>query len=251
MRGTRLEEGRRAAPAFGVALVLVTLAAGCAPRPLLERAVRARGGPLQSFVRASDVDVQAGFPGAWQWRMAFLSPDRYAWSIVTTTGVDHYLFDGRVVRAFVAGRQVAADTAQSAPLRTQARFIAVTCLDPSVVSAATVAPIPASDLPSGVASGVSVVLRDGARYRLGFDDRSLLVWATGPFDLPQIGRGDLTVRYADYRRVRGLLVPFEIRYELGGRLLALEHVARFCPDDPALSAASFESPERLPACDAS
>ena len=232
-------------------MLAASLVVGCAPCPLLARAVHARGGALHSFVRASNVDVQAGFPGAWQWRMAFLSPDRYGWSIVTTTGVDHYLFDGRVVRAFVAGGEVAADAAQGAPLRTQARFVAVTTLDAEVVAGATVAPLPASELPPGVSAGVSVAFRDdGSRYRLGFDDRALLVWATGPFDVPQVGRGELTVRYDDYRRVRGLLLPFQFSYELGARRLAVERVTHVCPNDPALSAASFESPERLPACGA-
>jgi len=222
--------------------------AACTPRPLLERAIHARGGALRSFVRASDVDVEAMFPGAWQWRMAFLAPDRYAWSIVTTGGVDHYLFDGQLVRAFVGGRLVASDAAPGSPLRTQARFIAVTNLD--LGAGASVLPLPASELPSGVAAGLSVVLGDGSRYRLGFDDRNLLVWATGPFEVPQIGRGELTARYDDFRRVGRLLLPFRIRYDLDGRELAVERVVRLCPDDPAVVPASFESPERLPACNA-
>src|SRR5262245_6859534 len=226
-------------------LTILAVAASCTPRPLLERAIDARGGALRSFVRASDVDVEAMFPGAWQWRMAYLAPDRYAWSIVTTGGVDHYLFDGQVVRAFVGGRLVASNATPGSPLRTQARFIAVTNLD--LGAGASVVPLPASEVPSGVASGLAVVLA-GARYRLGFDDRDLLVWATGPFQVPQIGRGELTARYDDFRRVGRLLLPFRIRYDLDGRSLAVERVARLCPDDPALVPASFESPERLPAC---
>jgi hypothetical protein len=232
-------------------LALLGMSAGCAPRSTLERAVRARGGGLTSFVRASDVDVAAEFPGAWQWRMAFLAPDRYAWSIVTAAGVDHYLFDGRVMRAFIGGRQVAADAARTAPLRTQVRFIAVTSLDPGTLAGATVTPLAPSELPAGVVDGLAVVLPDdGTRYRLGFDERGLLAWATGPFDVPPVGRGDLSARYRDYRRVRGLLLPFEIAYQLDGRALAVERVVGMCPNDPALTPASFESPERLPACDA-
>jgi hypothetical protein len=227
----------------------VAVAASCTPRPLLERAIHARGGPLRSFVRASEVDVEAMFPGAWQWRMAYLAPDRYAWSIVTTGGVDHYLFDGQVVRTFVGGRLVASDAGPESPLRTQARFIATTNLD--LDAGASVVTLPATELPSGVAAGLLVVLAgDGSRYRRGFDDRALLVWAIGPFEVPQIGRGELTARYDDFRRVGGLLLPFRIQYELGGRPLAVERVARLCPDDPALVPASFESPARLPSCDA-
>jgi hypothetical protein len=209
--------------------------------------VQARGGPLRSFVRVSEADVEAGFPGAWQWRMAFLAPDRYAWSIVTTTGVDHYVFDGRTVHAFVGGREVAADVTRDAPLRLQARFIAVTSLD--LAPGATVVPLPRRDLPPGVAEAVSVIMPDdGSRYRLGFDDRGLLAWASGPFDVPQAGRRELTARYDDYRRVRGLLLPFRITYELGARRLAVERVTHVCPNDPALTPASFDAPERLPTC---
>jgi hypothetical protein len=239
----------RGTPAARVILVaLGVLATGCAPRPLLERAVRARGGPLRSFVRVSEADVQAGFPGAWQWRMAFLAPDRYAWSIVTTTGMDHYIFDGRAVHAFVGGREVASNAARDAPLRLQARFIAITSLD--LAAGATVVPLAPADRPPGVDEAVSVTMPDdGTRYRLGFDDRGLLVWATGPFDVPQAGRGELTARYDDYRRVQGLLLPFRITYALGPRPLAVEHVTHACPNDPALTPASFAAPERLPACD--
>src|SRR5262245_24062168 len=82
-------------------LLLATLAAaalGCAPRPLLERAIRARGGPLGSLVRQVDAEVYAAFPGTWQWRTAFMLPDRYAWTVFTTGEPMHYLFDGQVVR---------------------------------------------------------------------------------------------------------------------------------------------------------
>ncbi len=230
-----------------LALSVALAAAGCAPRPLLERAVRARGGALHSVMRSVEAEVTAGFPGTWQWRTAFLTPDRYAWSMVTAAGVDHYLFDGAVVRAFVGGRAVATDVSPEAPLRIQSRFAAVTNLDAVLDGGATVTPLPAGDLPAGVAAGASVVL-SGARYRLGFDERMLLVWATGPFDLPPLGGGELTARYDDYRPVEGLLLPFRVTYELGGRPLGVERTRHLCPNEPALTAASFASPDRLPPC---
>jgi len=226
------------------------LATGCAPRPLLDRAIRARGGPLRSFVRTAEAQVEAGFPGTWRWRMAFLVPDRYAWSITTMAGVDHYLFDGTAVRAFVGGRELARDTSRGAPLRTQAAFVAVTSLD-AVRAGGVVTPLPAGALPPGVAAGLAVAMpATGATYRLGFDDRLLLVWATGPFDVPQAGRAELTARYDDYRRVGGLWLPFRVTYALGPRRLAVERTLRLCPNDPAVTPASFERPERLPACEA-
>ena len=104
------------------------LASGCASRPLLERAIRARGGALHSLVRQAEADVQAAFPGTWEWRTVFLAPDDYAWSIVTAAGTDHYLFDGRVTRAFIGGREVSVDAGQQTPLRAHARFASVTNL---------------------------------------------------------------------------------------------------------------------------
>jgi hypothetical protein len=163
-------------------------------------------------------------------------------------GVDHYLFDGTVVRAFVGGRELAADTSTDAPLRTQAAFVAVTNLD-AVRAGGVVTPLPAGTLPPGVAAGLAVTMpSSGASYRLGFDDRMLLVWATGPFDVPQAGRTELTARYDDYRRVQGLWLPFRTTYALGPRRLAVERTLRVCPNDPELVPASFEQPERLPAC---
>ncbi len=231
-------------------LVAASALAGCAPRPLLERAVRARGGALRGLVRTAEADVALGFPGTWQWRTAYLAPDRYAWSITTLAGVDHYLFDGAAARAFVGGREVATDAAASAPLRTQARFVAVTNLD-AASGIGTVTPLPTADLPPGVAAGVAIAAADGARYRLGFDDRALLVWATGPVDLPQMGGGELVARYDDYRRVRGFWLPFRTTWTVGARRLAVERTLAACPNDPALVPAAFERPALLPRCEGS
>jgi hypothetical protein len=223
-------------------------ATGCASGPLLDRAVRARGGPLSGFTRIAEADVEAGFPGTWRWRMTYLAPDHLAWSIVTTAGVDHYLFDGAAVRAFLAGRELAADTARSAPLRTQTTFVAVTNLD-AARATGRVTPLPPSETPPGVANAVAVTMPpDDTRYRLGFDDELRLVWATGPFETPQMGRGEITARYDDYRKVRGLWLPFRTTYELGSRRIAVERTLRVCPNDPTLTAASFVEPDRLPAC---
>jgi hypothetical protein len=229
--------------------ILLALASGCASRPLLERAIRARGGALHSFARQAEADVQTGFPGTWEWRTVFLAPDDYAWSIVTAAGTDHYLFDGRVTRAFIGGREVSVDTGQQTPLRAHARFVSVANLDTVVGNGMPVAPLPVAELPPGVTAGVSVTLPDdGSRYRLGFDERTRLVWATGPVDVPELGRGELSARYDDFRRVGGLWLPFRTTYEINARPLAVERTIRLCPNEPGLEPASFESPDRLPAC---
>src|SRR5207249_3242378 len=104
----------RAAACIGLALAL---AGGCAPRPPLVRAIHARGGPLRAVVREVEAEVFAGAPGRWSWRTTFLYPDRYAWTIFTAAGADHYLFDGAVARAFVDDNPVSVDAAPAAPLR--------------------------------------------------------------------------------------------------------------------------------------
>ena len=225
------------------------LASGCASRSLLERAIRARGGALHSLVRQAEADVQAGFPGTWQWRTVFLAPDDFAWSIVTAAGTDHYVFDGRVTRAFIGGREVSVDAGQQTPLREHARFASVTNLDTVLGSRMPVAPLPAAELPPGVIAGVSVTVPDdGSRYRLGFDNRTHLVWATGPIEMPDVGRSEVTARYDDFRLVGGLWLPFRTTYEINARPLAVERAIHVCPNEPGLGSASFQSPEGLPAC---
>jgi hypothetical protein len=171
------------------AVVLLALLTGCASRSLVTRAIRARGGSVESFVRESEARVHVGFPGDWSWRTAFLFPDRYAWRIFTAGEPDDYLFDGTVARAFVAGRQVAEEAGVTSALRTHARFVAVTNLDALLLPGVQVAPLPGAELPPGAVEGIAVVLADdGSQYRLAFDARTLLVQAEGPLALPPVGR---------------------------------------------------------------
>src|SRR5262245_6781583 len=83
MRGPRVGKTRMMASGRGGwCMVVASLAlAACAPRPLVERAIRARGGPLESVIRDVEADVRVGFPGTWRWQTAFMVPDRYAWTI--------------------------------------------------------------------------------------------------------------------------------------------------------------------------
>jgi hypothetical protein len=46
------------------------------------------------------------------------------------------------------------------------------------------------------------------------------------------------------------IVPSGGEWVKGAGVETTEHVVRACPNDPALAPASFESPERLPACGA-
>ena len=74
------------------------------------------------------------------------------------------------------------------------------------------------------------------------------MWATGPIEMPDVGRSEVTARYDDFRLVGGLWLPFRTTYEINARPLAVERAIHVCPNEPGLGSASFQSPEGLPAC---
>jgi hypothetical protein len=228
---------------------LVPLVSACAPRPLIERAIDARGGPLRTLVRQVEATVNVGFPGVWQGRTVFLVPDHYALTIVTATEADHYLFDGVTMRAFIGPEPVAVGRDRAPPLRTFARFTAITNLDSLLLPGAVVAPLPAKELPADAAAGIAVVLADdGSRYRLAFDERLLLVWASGPLDFPPLGHGEVVARFSDFHRRAGLWLPFHAEYGSAGRALMAERVLGVCPNDARVTPDSFRAPALLPEC---
>jgi hypothetical protein len=232
--------------AAGVALLSV----GCAPRPLLERAIRARGGAIRSLVSEDDATVHWGFPGVWRWRTVYFAPDRYALTVHGATEAFHYLFDGATVRAFTGEQRVAQDTAPGAPLRTHARFAAVVNLDALRLPRYRVVPLAPGDLLPEAREGLAVMELDtGSEYRLGFDARGLLAWATGPLDLDPLGRGQVTARFTAFHRVGGLLLPFRTSYALGDVALVDQDARAVCPNLAEVTVASFASPDVLPDCD--
>src|SRR5579883_1076887 len=112
-----------------------------------------------------------------------------------------------------------------------------------------VAPLAPSDLPAGAREGLAVVFADdSARYRLAFDERTLLVAAAGPLDLSPITSGEVTARFADFRRAGTLILPFETTYARADAPLAEERVRAACPDPPGLGPEAFVAPDRLPRC---
>ena len=241
----RCAVSRRTSAALTLALVWL---GGCAPRPPVVRAIHARGGPLRAVVREVEADVFVGAPGRWSWRTAFLYPDRYAWTIFTAAGADHYLFDGTVSRTFIERNPVSVDAAPDAPLRSHARFTAVTYLDALLLPGVQVTPLAGSELPDGAAWGLAAVFAgDGARYRLGFDTRDLLVHVEGPLGLPPLGAGMLSARFADFHRTNGLFLPYRTAYSFGEAPLADERAVAICPN-VHLAAEAFRMPAAIPTC---
>lgn len=244
-----LRDGGGGAPACGGwLLVALLLLPACSTRPLIERAIRARGGPIVGLTLTSTVDVHQGAPGTWSVGRAFLAPDRYALTIVTTAEPLYELYDGSTARSFVGSAQVSTDAGTRAPLRTHARWTAVMNLDLLTSTDVQLRPLSAAELPSGAREGLQATFADGARYRLGFDARTLLVWAEGPLDLSPFGRGDVTARFGDHRPSGGRLLPFSTSYALGGVAVADERVRAACVDPPQLTSAAFHDPRLLPDC---
>lgn len=229
--------------------ILVALAVSCQPRSDVDRAVRARG-RLGAVVIEAEARVHKGFPGQWRWRRTF-SGGRYAWTVFTTGEPLHHLFDGAVVRAFVGSAPTAEDASPEAPLRSQARFVAVMLLDALTAAGVLVEAVAPESLPTGMRAGATVAFPgEPERYTVLFDDELRPVRVEGPIDLSPVGRGRLSARQAEFRPVAGRLLPHHVAYELDGVALADERVLALCVHDGPLPAEAFAHPSRLPDCGA-
>lgn len=225
------------------------LAAGCTSQPLLARALAARGGDVHGVVLDAEARVYFGAPGRWQYRRVYLAPDRYAWRIETAAEPDTYIFDGTVVRSFVGDGETASDAGPDAPLRSHARWTAVSLLDGLDAPGVTVVELAAAEVPAQASEGLLVRFPDGITYRLGFDRHALLVTLEGPLDLsPLSNRTNATARYADQRSTDGVMLPYRTTYFAGADRLAEESLRAACVNPPALTQASFTDPATLPAC---
>jgi len=231
------------------ALLVVSTASACAPRALLERAIRARGGALPGLVRDVDATLTAEYPGTWSATETFQRPERFAWTIETFGEPNHYLFDGEAVRAFIGTALVSTDTDPGAPLRTHARFMAVILLDVLGEPGVTVEDLPKERLPMGTTSGLACRFPDETEFVLGFDADARLVSVDGPLDLPGAGVVRVQAELSEYVRVAAWSLPTRIRYRMGDRLLIDERARALCPDPPALTIEAFRDPSRLPPCE--
>jgi hypothetical protein len=203
-------------------------------------------------VRQVEAEVAIAFPGTWRWRTALLVPDHFALTVYTTREADHYVYDGRATYAFVGQRQVAIDPRVDSPLRSLARFTAVVGLDALRLPRARLGAAAGAG-PAAAAAGAAVevevaLLDDGARYRLGFDGRERLVWASGPLALDPFGEGEVTARFDDFRPAAGRLLAHRAEYLFRGRPLARERTLSACLA-AGLAPAAFAVPWTLPECD--
>lgn len=234
-------------------LLAICLLAGCgsaAPRPaatvcppLIDRAIAVRGGEIRSLRRGAEMQVYFGFPGTWRFEYAFRVPYYYRWTVFTSEQPNHYLWDGETMRAAVGTAVVGVDPSGAAPLRSHARWHAVTYLD-SLCSGDM--PAQFQSLP-GDDSGEEVLLvrllDDDSEYLLTFDRQARLLRASGPIEIPPFGATRLTQHYFDFRPAAGLRIAHATRYEVDGIILSEEQTTTFAVNDPALTPDFFRRGE--------
>ena len=195
--------------------------------------------------REVEATVHQGFPGVWQWQIAFHVPDSYRWTLRTDEELHHYMFDGRTVRAFVGRTPVSVDPAPANGLRTHARWMAVVLLDVLRDGARTTCSALARERPPATAvRGLRVRYVDdpAATYELWFDARGQLIGADGPVVFSGFASGRLHATFTDFRAVGGYVFPFAGRYAFEGKPFFDERAISLVPNDPALDAESFAAP---------
>lgn len=233
---------RSAARWTAVLLIVTVTCAGCT-RPLLERAIAARGGPLETLSRESTAEVDRGFPGTWAWRFDYRVPDRLRWTIETYGEEQSVAYDGTRVRYFLGSGSLPEVPAALSDFASIVRWTSVTTLDALVSDPrATVRELPVAERPAGAASALEVRYDDGASYVLAFDARDRLVAAEGPVVVPTVAAGRMHATYTDFADAGGYLLPGTCSYSIDGQPFFREHVVRWVPNDPRLTIASFSGP---------
>lgn len=240
-RGAQGQSPRaRALRRLALALALWLAGAGCAglapPKDLASAALAARGGPLPRFSRASQLEVYAGYPGAWEWELEFEVPERLHLTLVTAAESHTLVSDGEWVQSYVGGAQVSREPAHGSGLAALVSFVALSNLDALAdPDRAAWQALSAAELPAGAAHGLRARLpaTSDASFELGFDAALRLVSLVGPVSIPGIGDGVLEARFEDFRRVERLWLPFAIHYRFRGAPLCDERVQDWRVDAPA------------------
>jgi hypothetical protein len=244
MTRTREESSCGGRIAAAVALLSVAVAMAACTRPLLDRAIAARGGPLQSLSRTASAQVVRGFPGDWAWRFDYRVPDLLRWTIETYGEQQSVSFDGRTVRYFLGGATLPTPPAALGDFASIARWTSVTTLDALATDPdAELRELPARERPAAAAGALEVRYRsDGARYVLSFDAEDRLVAAEGPVVVPTIAKGRLRATWSDFSTTDGYVLPRIGDYAIDGEPFFRETVLRWVPNDPRLSPATFARP---------
>ncbi len=227
-----LEQIRKPTAKILVGLAVLATTA-CSPN-LVERAIDARGGALDSYRKTVDAEVVAGMPGRWSWEVAYRAPESFRWSLETLGDDQSLLFDG-VSSRHRLGSALLPPTPADEAVRSQARWFAVTALDVLEGPAVSWRELPPAELPEGVASGLSAEFSGSStRFELFFDERDLLARARGRVALAPVGAGMLDATFSSYLRVGGYQLPHSGTYRLDGQPLMRETVRRWLPNDPSL-----------------
>jgi hypothetical protein len=231
--GESAEPGLHAASIVGpagigaLAVLAILGCAGAAPREhLAAAAVAARGGPLLRFERSSDLDVHAGFPGAWQWEIGFEAPERVRITIETASETQTLASDGTWLRTYLGTALVSQEPARGSSVGGLLTFVELSTLD-VLLDRERVRTDPLhGSAPAGIAHALRVQRLDGsgAELALGFDAELRLVWLAGPASVPGLGEGRLEARFDDFRRVGRYLLPFAVHYRFRDAPLLDERV---------------------------
>ena len=223
----RKSEGRQA-PWLLVCLSLV-LTGGCS-RTLVEQAIEARGGAMSTYSRVVSAEVLSGMPGTWAWEVDFEVPSSFRWSLETFGEDQTLLFDGETVRYRLGAILLPARPGDAAT-RSQARWFGVTTLDVLTEAGVRWRELDPSEIPGPYRRGLRATFDDLEEpFDLLFDEDLLLGRASGMLAVPPIGRGRVDATFSDYRRVGGLLLPFEADYHLEGRPYMVEKTHSWRPN---------------------
>lgn len=232
-----------ATPGTAALLVLLVLS-GCATiqpdharetcPPVVARAIAVRGGPITSLRRTTNMRVYFGFPGLWHLEYTFVAPRLYRWTVFTTGEPNHYTWDGSTMRAWIGPMAVGSDTSGNAPLRSHARWHAVTYLDTLCSGNLDVHFRSLPPEPGGGQTVVARLLDDDSEYTLVFDRHARPLRVSGPIDIPPFGKARLTQSFFDFRRSGRFFIPHTTRYEIDGTTLSDEVTTSFFANDPAI-----------------
>lgn len=210
---------------------------GCAgllpARDLAAAALAARGGASDGLARDADLTVHQGFPGVWQWQLAWGAQGRLRLVLRTDAEPQTLALDGERVATWLGNAQVSVLPAADSPVAALLRMAALSALDPLADPQLTAwQELPSAALLSGETRALRAHFRTAPEHAfvLAFDASLRLVRIAGSASIPGLGEGPIEARFRDYRRAEGLWLPFAIDYRFRGAPLLEERVLRWRAD---------------------